>query len=280
MQSMKRFFLILTAVILFPLALSAKGEKEGVIAMSYNIRYGTASDGTNSWQYRYGASAMMLDDQKPDVVGLQEALSDQVQYLTMALDKTYKAVGVGRDDGKKAGEIMAVLYNFKTTKLLKWGTFWLSDTPDVPSRGWDGACNRCATWAILKDKATGKKFFFVNTHIDHVGAEAQQKGVKLVADKIAELNKEGLPVIVTGDFNMEVSNASMAPMKEGFQNAREAAVVTDDHFSYNGWGKASSTIDYVWFKGFTCTRFETVTKPYAERTFISDHFPVKAVLVF
>ena len=280
MQSMKRFFLILTAVILFPLALSAKGEKEGVIAMSYNIRYGTASDGTNSWQYRYGASAMMLDDQKPDVVGLQEALSDQVQYLTMALDKTYKAVGVGRDDGKKAGEIMAVLYNFKTTKLLKWGTFWLSDTPDVPSRGWDGACNRCATWAILKDKASGKKFFFVNTHIDHVGAEAQQKGVKLVADKIAELNKEGLPVIVTGDFNMDVSNASMAPMKEGFQNAREAAVVTDDHFSYNGWGKASSTIDYVWFKGFTCTRFETVTKPYAERTFISDHFPVKAVLVF
>ena len=277
---MKRFFLILTAVILFPLALSAKGEKEGVIAMSYNIRYGTASDGTNSWQYRYGASAMMLDDQKPDVVGLQEALSDQVQYLTMALDKTYKAVGVGRDDGKKAGEIMAVLYNFKTTKLLKWGTFWLSDTPDVPSRGWDGACNRCATWAILKDKATGKKFFFVNTHIDHVGAEAQQKGVKLVADKIAELNKEGLPVIVTGDFNMEVSNASLAPMKEGFQNASEAAVVTDDHFSYNGWGKASSTIDYVWFKGFTCTRFETVTKPYAERTFISDHFPVKAVLVF
>lgn len=280
MQSMKRFFLILTAVILFPLALSAKGEKEGVIAMSYNIRYGTASDGTNSWQYRYGASAMMLDDQKPDVVGLQEALSDQVQYLTMALDKTYKAVGVGRDDGKKGGEIMAVLYNFKTTKLLKWGTFWLSDTPETPSRGWDGACNRCATWAILKDKATGQRFFFVNTHIDHVGAEAQQKGVKLVADKIAELNKEGLPVIVTGDFNMEVSNASMAPMKEGFQNAREAAVVTDDHFSYNGWGKASSTIDYVWFKGFTCTRFETVTKPYAERTFISDHFPVKAVLVF
>ena len=280
MQSMKRFFLILTAVILFPLALSAKGEKVGVIAMSYNIRYGTASDGTNSWQYRYGASAMMLDDHKPDVVGLQEALYDQVQYLTMALDKTYKAVGVGRDDGKKEGEIMAMLYNYKTTKLLKWGTFWLSDTPDTPSRGWDGACNRCATWAILKDKATGQKYFFVNTHIDHVGAEAQQKGVKLVVDKIAELNKEGLPVIVTGDFNMEVSNASLAPMKEGFQNAREAAVVTDDHFSYNGWGKASSTIDYVWFKGFTCTRFETVTKPYAERTFISDHFPVKAVLVF
>ena len=277
---MKKLFLILAAFALFLPALSAKVEKEGVVAMSYNIRYGTAEDGTNSWQYRYAASAMMLDDQKPDVVGLQEALTNQVEYLTTALDKTYKAVGVGRDDGKKGGEIMAVLYNFKTTKLLKWGTFWLSDTPEAPSRGWDGACNRCATWAILKDKATGQKYFFVNTHIDHVGAEAQQKGVRLLADRIAEMNRDGLPVIVTGDFNMEISNEYLAPMKEGFQNARTAAVVTDDHFSYNGWGRSQSTIDYIWFKGFSCTRFETVTKPYYERTFISDHFPVKAVLVF
>ena len=277
---MKRFFLILTAAVLLPLALSVKGEREGIVAMSYNIRYGTAEDGTNSWQYRYPASAMMLDDLRPDVVGLQEALYDQVQYLVMTLDKTYKSVGVGRDDGKKEGEIMALLYNFKTTKLMKWGTFWLSDTPDTPSRGWDGACNRCATWAVLKDKATGRKYFVVNTHIDHVGAEAQEKGVKLVVDKVAELNKENLPVIVTGDFNMEVSDGKLDPMKAGFQNARSSAVVTDDHFSYNGWGRSQSTIDYVWYKGFTCTRFETVTKPYYDRTFISDHFPVKAVLVF
>ena len=277
---MKRFFLILTAIILLPLATFAKGEREGIVAMSYNIRYGTAEDGTNSWQYRYPASAMMLDDQRPDVVGLQEVLFDQFEYLGDVLDKYYKIIGVGRDDGKKEGEMMAVMYNNKTTKLQKWGTFWLSDTPDVPSRGWDGACNRCATWAVFKDKATGRKFFFVNTHIDHVGAEAQEKGVKLLTDKIAELNKEGLPVIVTGDFNMEASNAFLAPMKDGFQNARASAVVSDDHFSYNGWGKSQSTIDYVWYKGFNCTRFETVTKSYYERTFISDHFPVKAVLVF
>lgn len=277
---MKRLFLIFAAVVLLPLAVSAKGEKEGIVAMSYNIRYGTAEDGTNSWQYRYPASAMMLDDQRPDVVGLQEVLYDQFEYLGSVLDKFYKIVGVGRDDGKKGGEIMAVMYNTKTTKLLKWGTFWLSDTPDEPSRGWDGACNRCATWAVLKDKASGRKFFFVNTHIDHVGVEAQEKGVKLLADKIGELNRDALPVIVTGDFNMEVSNAFLSPMKDGFQNARSAAVVTDDHFSYNGWGKAHDTIDYVWFDGFTCTRFETVTKSYYERTFISDHFPVKAVLVF
>lgn len=276
---MKRFILILT-VILLPFASFAKGEREGIVAMSYNIRNSSAEDGTNSWQYRYPASAMMLDEQRPDVVGMQEVLLDQFEYLGEVLDKYYKIIGVGRDDGKKAGEFMAVMYNTKTTKLLKWGTFWLSDTPDQASKGWDGACKRCATWAVFKDKVSGKKYFFVNTHVDHVGAEAQEKGVKLLADKVAELNKEGLPVIVTGDFNMDISNGFMAPMKEGFQNARASAVVTDDHYSFNGWGRSQSTIDYVWYKGFTCTRFETVTKSYYDRTFISDHFPVKAVLVF
>ena len=126
---MKRLFLILT-VILLPFAVFAKGEREGIVAMSYNIRNSGAEDGTNSWQYRYPASAMMLDDQRPDVVGMQEVLFDQFDYLGSVLDKYYKIIGVGRDDGKKAGEFMAVMYNTKTTKLQKWGTFWLSETPD------------------------------------------------------------------------------------------------------------------------------------------------------
>ena len=277
---MKRFFLIFAAIVLLPLSLSAKDDREGIVAMSYNIRYGEALDGTNSWRFRAGASAMMLDDQRPDVVGLQEALYSQVEYLGMALDKYYKIVGVGREDGKKGGEIEAIMYNKQTMKLVKWGTFWLSETPDVPSRGWDAAYIRCATWAILKDKGNGKKFFIVNTHVDHIGSQAKKNSVKLIVDKIAELNKDNLPVIVTGDFNMEISNESFGPLKEGFQNARSSAVVTDDHYSFNGWGKSHDTIDYIWYRDFSCTRFETVTKPYADRTFISDHFPIKAVLVF
>jgi len=276
---MKRFFLILSAVILLPLALSAKEEKEGIVAMSYNIRFSSEEDGTNSWQYRYPASAMMLDDQRPDVIGLQEVLYDQFEYFGSVLDKLFKIVGVGSDDGKKGGEIAAVMYNIKTTKLQKWGTFWLSDTPDKPGKGWDGSRSRSATWAILKDKASGRSYFFVSVHIDDSGAEAQEKGVRLLAEKIAALNKDGLPVIVAGGFNMEASNAFIAPMKESFQDARASAVVSDDHFSYNGWGRAHGTTDYIWYKGFSCTRFETVTKPYYDRTFISDHFPVKAVLV-
>lgn len=279
---MKRLLAIILAVSLLPLSLMAKDDKthEGIHAVSFNIRYAGAEDGTNSWKYRYPAVAMMLDDQRPDIVGLQECMYEQFQYLQSALDKLYKIVGVGRDDGKKAGEMMAIMYNPKTVALLKWGTFWLSETPDVPSKGWDAACYRTATWALMKDKASGKQFYFVNTHLDHQGAEAQKNGAQLVVDRIAEMNKSNLPVILTGDFNLEPGNASLAPLKASLNDARSTAVVSDDLKSYNGWGKESKTLDYVWYKEFTCTKFETITKPYYDRNFISDHYPVQACLIF
>ena len=266
---------------MMPLAMTAKNEKkEGLMVMSYNIRNSDAEDGTNSWQYRYPATALMIDDQKPDVIGLQEVLYEQFQYLKSAFDKSYSLIGVGREDAKKKGEIMAIMYNKNTTTVTKWGTFWLSDTPDTPSQGWDGACIRCATWAVMKDKTSGKKYLVVNTHLDHQGAEAQKNGVKLIVSKMAELNTEGLPVIITGDFNLEAGSPALMPLQNAMNNARSTAVVTDDHFSYNGWGKAQSTIDFIWYKDLSCTKFETVTKPYYERTFISDHFPVKATFIF
>lgn len=269
------------AAIMLPQAMNAKNEKkEGIMVMSYNIRNCDAEDGTNSWQYRYPATALMIDDQKPDVIGLQEVLYEQFQYLKTAFDKSYSLIGVGRDDAKKKGEMMAIMYNKNTTTVAKWGTFWLSDTPDTPSQGWDGACVRCATWAVMKDKASGKKYIVINTHLDHQGAEAQKNGVKLIVSKMAELNPEGLPVIITGDFNLEAGSPALMPLKNAMNDARSTAVVTDDHFSYNGWGKAQGTIDYIWYKDLSCTKFETVTKPYYERTFISDHFPVKATFIF
>jgi endonuclease/exonuclease/phosphatase family metal-dependent hydrolase len=278
-----RSILLLVAAQLFlaPFGLSAQKAPAGITVISYNIRVSSANDGTNSWEYRYPASAMMIDDQKPDIIGLQEALNEQVMYLKSVMTPTYQVIGVGREDGKKKGEHMEMLYNKKTVKVLKWGTFWLSETPDKASMGWDAACIRTATWALMKEKKSGKKFYMVNTHLDHVGTEAREKGLQLICDRIAEMNKDGLPMVLTGDFNMEIDDPSMAPVKNAMKNARTTAVKTDDHFSYNGWGKASTTIDYVWYSGFSsCTLFETVTKPYMDRNFISDHFPVKAHLVF
>ena len=173
---MKKFllvFLVLLSAVSF-----AKGPKTPpqLTVISYNIRMGEANDGTNSWTYRYPASAMMIVDQKPDIFGLQEAYDYQVTYLSEYCPG-YKSVGVGRENGKHEGEHMSIFYNTKTVKLLKWGTFWLSETPDTPSMGWDAACKRTATWALLQDKASNKKFYFVNTHLDHVGVEARKNGL-------------------------------------------------------------------------------------------------------
>ena len=266
-----------------PTELSAKKNKTADInVISYNIRMGSADDGTNSWKYRYPASAMMIMDQKPDIFGLQEAFDFQFNYLEEYCPG-YKGIGVGREDGKSKGEYMAIFYNKKAIKLIKWGTFWLSETPEEPSKGWDAACFRTATWALMKDKASGRKFYYVNTHLDHVGWEARKNGLKLIVDRIAEINPENYPMILTGDFNMRLNRPEFDDLKKVMQNAREVAVKTDHHNTYNGWGKASSDsiIDYIWFKGFSsCTEYQTITKEYMDRAFISDHYPIRATLIF
>ena len=281
--NMKKILCATLAVLtLTTLSLYARKDKApaGITVMSYNVRLSSGNDGSNSWQYRYPASAMMIDDQKPDLLGMQEARPDQVEYFK-EVQSGYKQVGVGRDDGKHKGEHMLVLYNTATIKLLKWGTFWLSETPDKPSKGWDAACFRTATWTLVKDKRSGKKFYFIDTHLDHKGTEARRLGIQVIIDKIAEINKQGLPIVLVGDFNMEYDHPSMAPAREQLQDARRTAMKSDDHFTFNGWGRSRDSIDFIWYSGFSsCPEYETVTKPYMDRTYISDHFPGKAKLLF
>ena len=269
MHMIKRIFMLAAAIVMSLPLLQAQ-ENEGLKVMSYNIRLGSAQDGTNSWALRYSATEEMLKDQKPDVFGVQEALEYQIRYIEDMCG--YESVGVGREDGKAEGEHMSIFWNKKTLKMLKWGTFWLSETPQKPSMGWDAACFRTATWALMKDKRTGEKFYFVNTHLDHEGAEAQKNGLNLIMDKIAEINAEGLPMVLTGDFNMEPSDPNLAELDARMQSARKIAAQTDSHATYNGWGKSSTMIDYIYVSGFSsCPEYQTVTKRYKDRKFISDH---------
>jgi endonuclease/exonuclease/phosphatase family metal-dependent hydrolase len=277
----KRIFILAAALLMSLPLLQAKGDEgsENLKVMSYNIRLGSGKDGTNSWALRYTATEEMLKDQKPDVFGVQEALDYQVHYIEDMCG--YESVGVGREDGKKEGEHMSIFWNKKTVSMLKWGTFWLSETPQKPSKGWDAACFRTATWALMKDKKTGKKFYFVNTHLDHEGKEAQKNGLKLIVEKIAEMNPEGLPMVLTGDFNIEPSNPALADLDARMQSTRKIAQKTDDLTTYNGWGKSSMMIDYIYVSGFSsCPEYQTVTKRYADRKFISDHYPICATLIF
>ena len=275
----RRFILALMAAAFLLPQLSYAQE---IKVMSYNIRLGSGEDGTNSWRFRAPLTIEMLEDQAPDIFGVQEALDYQVQFIK-EYTKEYDCVGVGREDGKKEGEHMSIFWNKNTIKLLKWGTFWLSETPNKPSMGWDAACYRTATWALMKDKRTGKKFYFVNTHLDHVGKEAQKNGLALIVDKIAEINPDGLPMVLTGDFNVKPNDPSLKDLDARMKCTRKVAAKTDNHHTYNGWGKASkdSVIDYIYFSGFSaCSEYQTITKKYSGRTFVSDHYPIISRLVF
>ena len=282
---MKRFYILFLLLCFIPALtpLRAREKKDSPLTViSYNIRLGEADDGTNSWKYRLPASSMMIEDQKPDIFGLQEAYIYQVRYLEEYV-KGYKSVGVGREDGKKEGEHMSIFYNTKRIKLLKWGTFWLSETPDKPSKGWDAACRRTATWALLKDKASGRKFYYVNTHLDHIGKEARAKGLSLILDRIKDINPDGLPMVLTGDLNVTPDDPCLRNLDLRMKSARDVATSTDRSGTFHGWGrlKEPEIIDYIYYSGFrSCTKFSVVKQPYDNRTFISDHYPVKAELIF
>lgn len=281
---MKRILLFaLAALVAFPQISDAKKkDSDGLKVMSYNIRYGSAEDGTNSWKYRWPATIEMLNDVQPDVFGVQEALDFQLTHVS-EMARNYKNVGVGREDGKHDGEHMAIFWNKNTVKMLKWGTFWLSETPEKPSMGWDAACFRTATWALMKDKKTGKKFYFVNTHLDHVGKEARKLGLKLIVDRIDDINPEKYPMVLTGDFNVRPDNPCLVDLDKIMTSTRKIAKKTDSKGTFNGWRKdrEGGVIDYIYVSGFgEVVEYETITKKYADRSFISDHYPIMSVLKF
>lgn len=282
---MRKFTLIVAAMlVMLPFVSSAQKQTKDhdLKVMSYNIRMGAAKDGTNSWEYRYPATALMLEDQKPDVFGVQEAFNYQIRFIEDNF-MDYDCVGVGRDDGKQKGEFMSIFWNKKTVKMLKWGTFWLSETPEKPSMGWDAACKRTATWALMKDKKTGKQFYFVNTHLDHRGAEAQRKGLELIVERIAQINPKGYPMVLTGDFNVKPDNAALKDLDTKMQSARKIAPRTDNHPTFNNWGKIKPdmVIDYIYVSGFSaCPEYHTVTEKYGTWKYVSDHYPIYAKLIF
>lgn len=274
--------------------LSGVGLNAQIKVISYNIRLSAADDGENSWEYRKPASIAMLKEECPDIFGLQEALPDQVAYLNGNLPD-YKCVGVGREDGKDEGERMMIYYNTGKIALEEWGTYWLSETPDKPSYGWGAACRRTATWTKLCYLPDGREFYYVNTHLDHVSASARKNGLKLIVENIRLMNKDNLPVIVTGDFNVQPVDESLEEMEQMMSSARKYAASTTDRGSFNGWGEFGNSaaapvgasqwsdlsLDYIYYLNFSeCVSFDVLDRMYCNVKYISDHYPVVAELVF
>lgn len=281
---MKKLILsLLTLAVVLPSAVSCgkKGD-DSIKVMSYNIRMGIANDGENHWNLRKDAVAALINTVSPDIFGVQEAFEFQKAFILENCPE-YNCVGVGRDDGTQDGEQMAIFWKTDKYELLEWGTYWLSETPDVPSFGWDAACRRTATWTKLKEKANGREFFYVNTHLDHVGREARKNGLAMVVERIAAMNPEGFPLFLTGDFNVTPDDEALVGLDKLMTSARVSAEQTDNSITFNGWGDVDEqcVIDYVYYSGMSsCKSFRVVNEPYLGRAYTSDHYPVVADIVF
>ena len=254
--------------------------------MSFNVLCG--GDGKRSWQ---GRTEMVLDTIRradPDSLGVQEAHFDWIKTLRAGLPE-YDYVGVGRDDGKEKGEFSAVFYKKEKFNLLDSGSFWLSETPDVPGvKGWDAACVRVCSWAKLEEKATGKQFVHFNTHLDHIGLVAMQKGAELITAKAAQICPD-LPAFFTGDFNVTPDSAPYRTViQAGFADARHVAAVSDDSITFHvdtfisdRLKEEYAVIDYCFVKGdVKIDSFRVLRNLYPGDLFPSDHFPVIAVAEF
>ncbi len=274
-----RFVILLSLAVLLLCGGCGNREKDVEIKyISYNIRYANTSDGDNAWDIRKPATKEMIEREQPDVFGLQEALIGQLQYIDSNFPQ-YSRVGVGRDDGKEEGEFMAVYYRSDKFKLLKNGDFWLSETPDECSMGWDAACRRIVTWAKLKDKETGKVFYAFNTHLDHVGEVAREQSILLIVKKIDEIvKKDKAPVFLSGDFNSNVNSAIFDPLKSIMKDSRAILPESEWIPTYNNFGNGNDAmIDYIFYKNAEVQDFKTLNGDYG-KPYISDHYPVMATM--
>ena len=247
--------------------------------MSFNVRNASAKDGDNCWENRRDAAVAMLNTINPVVVGLQEALPEQEAYLTAGCPQ-YLSYGVGRNDGVN-GERMSILYHREILEFVDGGTWWLSETPDVPSVGWDAKYPRTATWALLRFRRGGQAFYFVNTHLDHKGVEARKNGLAMVVRKIREMNPD-IPMVLTGDFNVEPGDPALTALDGLMLDARTTAPESVSTPSFNGYKpQPQKIIDYIYYSGFSgAASFRVVTESYLGVPFISDHYPIVSTLSF
>ena len=252
-----------------------------ISVMSYNIKYANENDGINSWSNRKEFITNQMKFYEPDIFGVQEAVHEQMIHFKENLSG-YDFVGVGREDGKQKGEYSAIFYKTGDFKVLEADTFWLSQTPDKVSTGWDAALPRISTYALMQEQTSGRKFWFFNTHFDHVGVEARKNSVKLILQKIAEINTEGLPVFLTGDFNLEPDSEPIQLVMKELKDSREVAEITfGNEGTFNGyhWDETPARrIDFIFVsEGISVKKYAVLTDS-KEKRYASDHFPVMVIL--
>ena len=264
------FFFMLCFVIL--------NAQDTLKCISYNIRLATPNDQLDQWENRKESVVNFLLSEDPDFIGIQEALWEQVQYLSENMSD-YAFVGVGRDDGLMAGEAMIILYKKAFFKLEKQNTLWLSETSNIPSRGWDAACNRTLTKAVFNQK-NGRDIVVFNTHFDHVGRIARSESMKLISKEISSIPSD-VPYVLMGDFNFEPTDSLYLEFKTFGADAHYYTPKrrTIHKGTFNGFNLTENhtrRIDYIIYdpKNLMLHEYHVPNPMTPEFRHVSDHFPI------
>lgn len=244
--------------------------------ISYNIRYDNNWDSENSWVDRKGKIISLIKNNNPSIIGIQEGLANQVKYIDSSLTN-YKYIGIGRD-GEEKGEYSAIFYDTTKFKVMKFGTFWLSKTPDTISIGWDAVLNRICTYGLFKKIITKEKIWIFNTHFDHKGVKARENSAQLILTKISEINARNYPVILMGDINVTPKEKPIHILKTLLEDTLEISKnpLVGPTGTFNGFKNnlVIKKIDYFFTKGLSILSYTHIDDLLNNNKHISDHLPI------
>ncbi len=283
---MRRKLCLLTLILFVSIQLFGQNNnkvKQLKIA-TYNIQYDNLKDTINTWKKRLPGVVSIFNKYQFDIVGSQEPYLTQLNVLMRQIpDYTYLGVNISGQESNTRKHYTPIIYKKEKFKVLDWGTFWLSETPNEPGKkGWDAYSPRICTWAKFKDKQSGKKFYFFNVHFDHIGKEARTKSAELLLSQIREKAK-GYPVFVTGDFNTHQHSSNYKILAESGDLGDSYHIATDrrstnvsTYNSYSKEPKGSNRIDHIYVSSNPAIKvnsYTILTDIYGE-VYPSDHFPV------
>lgn len=285
---MKNFlFVNLIITIIFFSGCGGRNEDSSIKVMTFNIRYDNPQDSINAWPNRAGILCELLMEEKPDLLGLQEALWYQYEQIDFSISG-YSSVSRGREDGKKKGEMNPVFYNINRFGLIRDSTFWLSEAPDKPgSKGWGASLPRIVTWVELKDKRNKESIFYFNTHFAHDSDSARIMSAEILLKEVKRIAGKNR-FVITGDFNMSPESKAYSIITESSSSRpllKDSYMISETKpdgpgYTFNGWSDepGKNRIDYIFVKrGIKVLNHSTIIKKEGQ-IFVSDHWPVKAII--
>jgi endonuclease/exonuclease/phosphatase family metal-dependent hydrolase len=273
MKTCKIFFLLSLLAGTLNLAYSQEYK-----IMTYNLRYENTTDGENVWPNRRDFVLNQINYFEPDLIGTQEGVTSQLAWLDENL-ADYSYTGVARE-GEGKGEYSAIFYNNKKFKIIEKGDFWLSETPEKVSKGWDAAQHRICSYALFEDIKEGTRFYMFNTHFDHKGNIAREKSAELIIEKIKTINSSNLPYIFSGDLNITPEHPAVQKLAAAMNDSRKVCLTKpfgpeETFCNFDVCKPPEKRIDYIFTdkENFTVTKYAVFANIQNVR-YPSDHYPV------